>query len=67
MFQKVENLSFPLGGETLFIYIHSKNHVMLVFLRKQGYTFLNLIEVRKTFESEILTREVCVNEEKFVY
>ncbi len=40
---------------------------MLVFLRKQGYTFLNLIEVRKTFESEMLMREVCVNEEKFVY
>ncbi|MGT2829930.1 GNAT family N-acetyltransferase [Streptococcus hillyeri] len=67
LFQRAERLSQFLGGETLFHYVHPNNHGMIAFLRKQGYTVLNLIEVRKPFEGEELTRTIQVGDETFDY
>lgn len=55
LFEKAEELSRLLGGETLFSYVHPNNHEMLAFLKHQGYTVLDLIEVRKPSKDEQLS------------
>ena len=43
------------------------NHRMIGFLRKHGYTVLNLIEVRKPYQGEKLTQTITVGEHEFDY
>ena len=51
--------------ETYFFVI--KVHRMINFLRKRGYTVLNLIEIRKPYEGENLTQTIRVGEHEFDY
>lgn len=67
LFEKAEELSRLLGGETLFNYVHPNNHEMLAFLKHQGYTVLNLIEVRKLSKDEQLSRVAHMDDELFDY
>ncbi|MFC5631769.1 MULTISPECIES: GNAT family N-acetyltransferase [Streptococcus] len=67
LFEKANQLSQSVGGETLFQYVHPNNHEMLSFLRSQGYTVLNLIEVRKPYQGEQLTQTIYVDDEPFDY
>ncbi len=62
-----ENLSLSYGGETLYFNVHPNNHRMIVFLRKHGYSVLNLIEIRKPFPEEKLTQKVPVGDQLFDY
>ena len=39
---KAEEISASLGGDTVYNYVHPNNHHMIEFLRKRGYTVLNL-------------------------
>ena len=54
-------------GCTVYNYVHPNNHHMLEFLRKRGYTVLNLIEIRKPYKGEKLTQKIAVGDHKFDY
>ena len=64
---KAEEIAASYGEETVYNYVHPNNHRMIEFLRKRGYTVLNLIEIRKPYEGEKLTQKVCVGEHRFDY
>ena len=64
---KAEEIAASYGDDTVYNYVHPNNHRMIDFLRKRGYTVLNLIEIRKPYKGEKLTQKVCVGEHKFDY
>ena len=64
---KAEEIAAFYGENTVYNYVHPNNHRMIDFLRKRGYTVLNLIEIRKPYKGEKLTQKICVGEHKFDY
>ena len=64
---EAEKLAEAYGNETVYNYVHPNNHRMIEFLRKRGYTVLNLIEIRKPYQDEKLTQTITVGEHKFDY
>ena len=64
---KAEQIAASYGEETVYNYVHPNNHRMIEFLRKRGYTVLNLIEIRKPYTKEQLTQRICVGEHEFDY
>lgn len=64
---KAEKLAETYGNETVYNYVHPNNHRMIEFLRKRGYTVINLIEIRKPYQGEKLTQTITVGEHKFDY
>ena len=64
---KAEKLAEARGNETVYNYVHPNNHRMIEFLKKRGYTVLNLIEIRKPYKGERLTQTITVGEHKFDY
>ena len=64
---KAEKLAESYGNETVYNYVHPNNHRMIEFLKKRGYTVLNLIEIRKPYKGERLTQTITVGEHKFDY
>lgn len=65
--RKAEEIAASYGEETVYNYVHPNNHRMIEFLRKRGYTVLNLIEIRKPYKDEKLTQTIAVGEHKFDY
>ena len=64
---KAEELAARYGEDTVYYYVHPNNHRMIEFLRKRGYTVLNLIEIRKPYQGEKLTQTIQVDQHKFDY
>lgn len=64
---KAEEIAASYGEETVYNYVHPNNHRMIEFLRKRGYTVLNLIEIRKPYKDEKLTQTITVGEHEFDY
>ena len=64
---KAEEIAAFYGEDTVYNYVHPNNHRMLEFLRKRGYTVLNLIEIRKPYKDEKLTQTIAVGEHDFDY
>lgn len=64
---KAEEIATSCGDDTVYNYVHPNNHRMIEFLRKRGYTVLNLIEIRKPYKGEKLTQTIMVGEHKFDY
>jgi len=64
---KAEEIAASYGDDTVYNYVHPNNHRMIEFLRKRGYTVLNLIEIRKPHREEKLTQTISVGEHKFDY
>ena len=67
LLKKAEELAEERGEDTAFHWVHPNNHRMIGFLRKHGYTVLNLIEVRKPYQGEKLTQTITVGEHEFDY
>ena len=65
--EKAEKLAEVYSNETVYNYVHPNNHHMIEFLKKRGYTVLNLIEIRKPYKGERLTQTITVGEHKFDY
>jgi len=55
------------GGETLYNWIHPTNDAIISFLRKRGYTVLNLIEVRRALKKEKIQHHITVGAHTFDY
>ena len=64
---KAEEIAAFYGENTVYNYVHPNNHRMIAFLRKRGYTVLNLIEIRKPYQGEQPTQTICVGEHEFDY
>ena len=64
---KAEEIAASYGEDTVYNYVHPNNHRMITFLRKRGYTVLNLIEIRKPYKGEKLTQVIPVGEHEFDY
>ena len=64
---KAEEIAASYGEDTVYNYVHPNNHRMIEFLRRRGYTVLNLIEIRKPYKDEKLTQTIAVAEHKFDY
>ena len=64
---KAEEIAASYGNDTVYNYVHPNNHRMIEFLRKRGYTVLNLIEIRKPYQNEKLTQTITVGEHEFDY
>lgn len=64
---KAEEIAASYGGDTVYNYVHPNNHRMIAFLRKRGYTVLNLIEIRRPHKDEKLTQTIAVGEHTFDY
>ena len=64
---KAEEIAASYGDDTVYNYVHPNNHRMIGFLRKRGYTVLNLIEIRKSYKDEKLTQTIAVGEHEFDY
>lgn len=62
---KAEEIATSDGDDTVYNYVHPNNHRMIEFLRKRGYTVLNLIEIRKPYKDEKLTQTIMAGEHKF--
>ena len=67
LLSKAEEIAASYGDDTAYNYIHPNNHRMIEFLRKRGYTVLNLIEIRKPYKDEKLTQTIAVGEHEFDY
>lgn len=67
LFARAKALAASYGEEAVFNNVHPNNHAMLTFLRKRGYSVLNLIEVRKPYSGERLTRIIPVGDQRFDY
>ena len=65
--KKAEEIVASYGENTVYNYVHPNNHRMIEFLRKRGYTVLNLIEIRKPYKNEELTQTIAVGEHEFCY
>ena len=65
--RKAEEIAASYGDDTVYNYVHPNNHRMIEFLRKRGYTVLNLIEIRKPYKDEKLTQTIAVGEHDFDY
>ena len=64
---KAEEIAASYGEETVYNYVHPNNHRMIEFLRKRGYTVLNLIEIRKPYKGEQFTQTISVGNHYFNY
>ena len=64
---KAEEIAASYGEDTVYNYVHPNNHRMIEFLRKRGYTVLNLIEIRKPYQGEKLTQVIQVGDHIFDY
>ena len=65
--RKAEDIAASYGDDTVYNYVHPNNHRMIEFLRKRGYTVLNLIEIRKPYEGEQFTQTISVGDHYFDY
>ena len=64
---KAEEIAASYGVDTVYNFVHPNNHRMIEFLRKHGYTVLNLIEIRKPYKGEKLKQTITVGEHEFDY
>ena len=64
---KAEEIAASYGNDTVYNYVHPNNYRMIEFLKKRGYTVLNLIEIRKPYKDEKLTQTIVVGEHEFDY
>ena len=64
---KAEEIAASYENDTVYNYVHPNNHRMIEFLRKRGYTVLNLIEIRKPYKAEKLMQTIVVGEHEFDY
>ena len=64
---KAEEIAASYGEDTVYNYVHPNNHRMIAFMRKRGYTVLNLIEIRKPYAGEKTSQLIQVGEHEFDY
>ncbi len=67
LYAEAERLAQKLGNDTLYNWVHPNNDNVISFLQKQGYSVLNLIELRRPRPGERTTQRIRVGEHEFDY
>lgn len=67
LYKKAEKLATKLGGDTVYNWVHPNNDKIIKFLAKNGYDVLNLIEIRKQRENEVLSQKIIVGNHEYNY
>jgi ribosomal protein S18 acetylase RimI-like enzyme len=67
LYEQAERLAVELGSEAPYNWVDSTNYSIIHFLKKRGYTVLNLLELRKPRSGERVKRRIKVGEEEFYY
>lgn len=67
LFQKAEKIAAEYGESTVYNYVHPNNDKIIHFLKKQGYSVLNLIEIRKQYPDEKFHTTIQVGNHEFDY
>lgn len=67
LYKKAEEVATELGGDTVYNYVHPNNDKVILFLAKMGYDVLNLIEIRKPWENEVLTEKIKIGNYEYKY
>jgi ribosomal protein S18 acetylase RimI-like enzyme len=67
LYARAEALAEARGTETVYNWVHPNNHAIIAFLRKRGYTVLNLVEVRRPYAKEHASLTIKVGEHEFDY
>lgn len=67
LYKEAEKLAVKLGGDTVYNWVHPNNDKIIKFLSKMGYDVLNLIEIRKPRENEVLSQKITVGSHEYNY
>ena len=67
LYEKAEAIARSYGEDTVYNNVHPNNEKMIAFLRKRGYTVLNLIEIRKPWKNETCMQTITVGNNTFDY
>ncbi|GAA0722567.1 hypothetical protein GCM10008905_14210 [Clostridium malenominatum] len=67
LYEKAEEIAQEIGCSTVYNWVHPNNDKIIPFLSKKGYNVLNLIEIRKARENEVLTQKIGVGKYDFDY
>jgi len=67
LYEKAEEIARSYGEDTVYNNVHPNNEKMIAFLRKRGYTVLNLIEIRKSWKNETCMQKIKVGNNTFDY
>ena len=67
LFEKCEAVAKEYGNETLYLHIHPNNDGIAYFLKTLGYDVLNLIEVRKRYEDEVVEDSYNIHGHEYKY
>lgn len=67
LYAEAERLCEEIDGKTVYNWVHPDNNAIISFLKKRGYTVLNLIELRRPLPGESLAGEVRVGDQRFDY
>ncbi len=67
LYKEAEKLATKLGGDTVYNWVHPNNDKIIKFLAKNGYDVLNLIEIRKQRENEVLSQKIIVGNHEYNY
>jgi ribosomal protein S18 acetylase RimI-like enzyme len=67
LYSETEHLVESIGVDTVYNWVYPNNNVIISFLRKRGYSVLNLVEIRRPRKGERLTTRVQVGEYEFDY
>ena len=65
LYAQAERLAQKLGGDTLYNWVDPNNDTIIGFLRKRGYSVLNLIELRRPYPGEEMGQKISVGTNKF--
>ncbi|MDF2880809.1 MAG: family N-acetyltransferase [Clostridiaceae bacterium] len=67
LYDMAEAVAKELGSSTVYNWVHPNNDNIIPFLSKRGYNVLNLIEIRKPWENEKLTKKITVGKYEYNY
>lgn len=67
LYEEAEKLAKDLGGDTVYNWVHPNNERIIPFLLKRGYNVLNLIEIRKPLQGEVLNQKMSVGKYEYNY
>jgi ribosomal protein S18 acetylase RimI-like enzyme len=67
LYKKIEMIADKLSSETVYNWIHPNNKKIISFLKKQGYSVLNLIEIRKQRKNENCKDKIKIIDTDFKY
>ncbi|MBQ1477440.1 MAG: GNAT family N-acetyltransferase [Erysipelotrichaceae bacterium] len=67
LLEKAEAIAEEYGNDTLYMYVHPNNELMIPFLASQGYDVLNLIEIRKAHREEEPSSTYSIGDHTYKY